>query len=297
VGGLVALVAASALVFFVLRRRSHNERAGPGSGSGSSSLNGGKYNYISAPKPGPGTGFAAVNQDADAYEANYAPPMINAQGQQRQHGSPLAAAALPTTLGSPENHYPPVVDFSANNYDGANGQPSPYAYMGAAGVGPGMQGQGQQGTANAHNSYPPAEGVYHYPGQYPAAYASGGSLSMYSNTNDNARGMQPDEVPLTREIDDFSHGFHQALGRIEEDEERTTYRGADGRLNELPVNDGNGVTGPSAGPIGTAVSDDNGGPGAGANNDGYPALPPRSSSGMRPLWQQNRRQSRNLMWM
>jgi hypothetical protein len=76
-------------------------------------------------------------------------------------------------------------------------------------------------------------------------------------------------VPLTREIDDFSRGFHDALGRIgEEDESGSSFYGS--RTN---VNEGNGVSG--------------------GGSDG----PEGPYGGVRPLWQQQRRQSRNLMWM
>lgn len=108
-------------------------------------------------------------------------------------------------------------------------------------------------------SYPPAEG-YHYPGQFPAAYA-GGAAATARKSN-----LEPDQVPLTREIDDFSQSFNAALGRIgEEGNSMETGRGGD---------DGNSVAGGTAGDGST------------------------TGSGMsRPLWQQNRRQSRNLMWM
>jgi hypothetical protein len=56
--------------------------------------------------------------------------------------------------------------------------------------------------------------------------------------------VEQDRVPLTREVDDFSRGFNDALENIREEDER--------------------VSGP---PTDT------------------------------PLWQQNRRQSRNMMWM
>ncbi|KAK0636979.1 hypothetical protein B0T17DRAFT_605528 [Bombardia bombarda] len=144
---------------------------------------------------------------------------------------------------------PPVVPASPFSADLSAGGPSPFAYMGAAG---------------AHNSYPPSEG-YHYPGQYVAAYAGA--------THGGHSRLEQDQIPLTREIDDFSHGFHQALGRIGEEYEENARSGR-GNGGDLSVNEGNGVHGA-------------GGPGP---EGGYPGS-------VRPLWQQNRRQSRNLMWM
>lgn len=148
------------------------------------------------------------------------------------------------------------------------GGPSPFAYRGAAGV---------------HDSYPPAERVpssnysdYSYPGQYPAAYAAAAAAQGgHGQTR-----LEPDQIPLTREIDDFSHGFHQALGRIGEEDEPPYTGGGNmngngtGQFsNDLTANEGSGFNGPP----GERQSDQEG--------------------DTRPLWQRNRRQSRNLMWM
>ncbi|PNY28332.1 Uncharacterized protein TCAP_01740, partial [Tolypocladium capitatum] len=67
--------------------------------------------------------------------------------------------------------------------------------------------------------------------------------------------VDPDRVPLTREIDDFSQGFNSALQGIQDDD--STH--------------------------------------ANANNMGAYPGPRRGSGGI--LWQQNRRQPRNLVWM
>jgi len=193
----------------------------------------------------PSSGFSPVDQDSsDAFETAALPPVAGAS-------SPFSS------------------DLSA-------GGPSPFAYMGAAGV---------------HTSYPPQEG-YHYPARAPssqytasalytgtAAAAGGGGPNgtngrESSSTTGVSRGMESDQVPLTREIDDFSHGFQAALGRIgEEDEGGTNHNPHRNGHGDLAVNDGNGIH-------------------AGAGISGY-----RGPSNMRPLWQQNRRQSRNLMWM
>jgi len=70
--------------------------------------------------------------------------------------------------------------------------------------------------------------------------------------------LEPERVPLTREIDDFSRGFNDALEKIGEEDP------ADEANATNMTNTGNGEA---------------------------------STSEERPLWQQNRRQSRNLMWM
>ncbi|KAM7197299.1 hypothetical protein V8F33_005727 [Rhypophila sp. PSN 637] len=145
---------------------------------------------------------------------------------------------------------PPVSTAPDFSHDLSAGGPSPFAYRGAAGV---------------HDSYPPAERVpssnysdYSYPGQFPAAYAAAAAAQQ-----GHAR-LEPDQIPLTREIDDFSHGFQQALGRIGEEDE-PPYTGGNGR--------GNG------------------------NGGQFSDTPSGYNGAVRPLWQQNRRQSRNLMWM
>ncbi|KAH7630885.1 hypothetical protein B0T09DRAFT_126430 [Sordaria sp. MPI-SDFR-AT-0083] len=225
-GGIAALALIGALIFYFLRRRrGANSRTGPGRPG----ING---KYISSPTPGPNSGFAAVSQDPDAYETGPAPGYLPHVAQITHNGN-----------GGFSN------DLTA-------GGPSPYApYTGAAGVA-GAAAPAVSPTPPGHtrqNSYPPAEG-YHYPGQFPAAYA-GGVAARKSK-------LEPDQVPLTREIDDFSQSFNAALGRI----------GEKGSTSEMGRDDGNAAGG-----------------GGGGSHVG---------SGMsRPLWQQNRRQSRNLMWM
>jgi hypothetical protein len=124
-------------------------------------------------------------------------------------------------------------------------------------------------NAGTHQSYPPPDG-YHYPGQYPAAYAASGRSSTTTPSQArSSRRMDGDQVPLTREIDDFSRGFHDALGRIGEEDESG---GASGGSSNEAVNEGNGVNG------------------GGNGQQQY-------NGNMRPLWQQNRRQSRSLMWV
>jgi hypothetical protein len=86
-----------------------------------------------------------------------------------------------------------------------------------------------------------------------------------------------DQVPLTREIDDFSRGFHDALGRIGEEDE---YDNSPNN-SRAGVNEGNGVSGPHGTGRTNGSDDGTGGP----------------YGSVRPLWQQQRRQSRNLMWM
>ncbi|KAJ9133939.1 hypothetical protein NKR19_g8853 [Coniochaeta hoffmannii] len=138
--------------------------------------------------------------------------------------------------------------------------------------------------------YPPARTGYGYPSsQYPAGYGVGagssaaGAAGIYGGIPPPRPGREPyepeagDQIPLTREIDDFSRGFHDALGRIGEEDEYDSSPNHSG----TGVNEGNGVNRP-------------GGAGRGNESDDAVAGP---YGGVRPLWQQQRRQSRNLMWM
>jgi hypothetical protein len=107
------------------------------------------------------------------------------------------------------------------------------------------------------------------PLSYHPAFASGSGASTAGGVIAvGARsGLEPDQVPLTHEgpeIDDFRHNFNAALGRIGEEDDPATQGGVNGHgMNNN-----------------------------GYNNNGEGADAPDR----RPLWQQNRRQSRNLMW-
>jgi hypothetical protein len=251
------LLAICAVLFFLIRRKRGNLRRGPGGGS---------ETYVSGPK-GPDSGFTPLHQSQDAFESGL---------------PPTAAANVPP-------RGPPVVAvpvWAANM--NPNG-PSPFAYAGAAG---------------SHTSYPPPGG-YHYPGQFPAAYAGAGTPVIITGApagiahahaatfgGGNGKGkalLESDEVPLTRETDEPGQGHQKGLGRIGEEEEehpRTntgTSSGAD--MSEMS---------------GAQVSTSGSGSGSGNGNGGHGPNSPDSESnspGGRPLWQQNRRQSRNQMWM
>lgn len=85
-------------------------------------------------------------------------------------------------------------------------------------------------------------------------------------------------IPLTREIDDFSRGFHDALGRIGSEDEHDNGPSR----TRAGVSERHGVGRPTA---------------AGREPYADDAADAQPYNNMRPLWQQQRRQSRNLMWM
>lgn len=100
-------------------------------------------------------------------------------------------------------------------------------------------------------------GAVPYNPTYPYGYGPGsmaGGVTAVGGGNEGH--AESDQVPLTREIDDFSRGFNTALDEIQEDNTQQS--------NEY-------------------------------NMGAYPG--PRGGGEGRPLWQQNRRRSRNLMWM
>ncbi len=153
-------------------------------------------------------------------------------------------------------------------------------------------------SPNGPTDHTPIATSYQYAGQHAASYAgvwaaegaiaaagASAAAAAESNVPPNA---EPDEVPLTREMEDFTRGFHTALGRIGEEDE---FNGPGGE--PIAVNEGNGVSsgrlnGPSnasemtSGAPSDIVSDD--------EEDG-------TAGGHRPLWQQNRRPSRGVAWM
>ncbi|KAK1771518.1 hypothetical protein QBC33DRAFT_156072 [Phialemonium atrogriseum] len=106
----------------------------------------------------------------------------------------------------------------------------------------------------------------------PSDVMAGGGGEAAGDIADGGDRLHGDMVPLTREIDDFSRGFQDALGRIDEDDHRGIGGGG----------------GPQGGPNGAGmVGTGGGGGGESGEADGEE----------RPLWQQNRRLSRNMMWM
>ncbi|KAK4448479.1 hypothetical protein QBC34DRAFT_407492 [Podospora aff. communis PSN243] len=222
----------------------------------------GSETFISQPKPGPDTGFAPLPQSQDAYETGLGPGGPGAGGPPRP---------------------PPVTVVPVWAQDLNNKGPSPFAYHGAAG---------------AHTSYPPPEG-YHYPGQFPAAYAGAGTPVIitgapagvaYAQAYSDRKGKAPldsDQVPLTRDMNDPGTGYQKGLGRIgEEDEDRE--RLGTGTSSGGDVSD---MSGAQPGGSGNGQGQGQGQPGPNSPEEGS-----GSPSG-RPLWQQNRRQSRNQMWM
>lgn len=142
---------------------------------------------------------------------------------------------------------------------------------------------GATGLGSGSGLYP---GGPYPPAAHPAGRSAAGAAGIYGgipparpDRDDLYAREAGDQVPLTREIDDFSRGFHDALGRIGEEDEYDSSPNHSG----TGVNEGNGVNRPG----GTAR-----GPG-----NVYDDVAEGPYGGVRPLWQQQRRQSRNLMWM
>ena len=116
---------------------------------------------------------------------------------------------------------------------------------------------GARGQDMPHDSYSHAQDLGPMQQQYGAPYEYGHDMAPGEGmaVGGSPTRMEPDQVPLTREIDEFSQGFNTALGDIREDDEPAS------------------------------------------NAESMSTYPARRGDGGRPLWQQNRRQSRNLMWM
>ncbi|KAL2141250.1 hypothetical protein VTI28DRAFT_2663 [Corynascus sepedonium] len=196
----------------------------------------------------------------------------------------VAAAGAGGLSAASVSSYPPSSSGGASAGGDSGGQSAAAAAAAAAGA-----------AAYQHHHHYQQQQQQQQQQAYPAAYAGGSGVLMGMNPlllNRGAeRHLESDQVPLTsggRELDDFSQGFHAALGRIgeedeedeEEDELQSRARGYGGGGYQGPYRDHVGGTG-----------DNNGGGGIveGGTLEG-------DGSG-KPLWQQNRRQSRNLMWM
>ncbi|KAL2129829.1 hypothetical protein VTI74DRAFT_7259 [Chaetomium olivicolor] len=275
IGGLAVLIALAALIFFIIRRRNANVRRGPGPG-------GVRDKIISPPTPNGGTGFAALPQDSDAFETGPAgsvlnqPPMAMTAGAApfAANGSSLTplAAAPPMPF---QNEVSPLDNDASDHsmaYDSAGASVSAGMVSSVSPSASSNPPSSSGGASGSGSGNPPVvdNNPYHYPGQYPASYAGGSGLVMGMNPmlhRGIERQLESDQVPLTREIDDFSHGFHAALGRIGEEDEEELYKdNHQGQSEQRPSGEGSGT------------------------HDS-------TGSNSRPLWQQNRRQSRNLMWM
>jgi hypothetical protein len=303
------LIAIAAFAFLLLRRRSANTRQGPGPG-------GMRGKRIGPPMGGSGTGFAALAQEShDAFETGPVTtglnqnPMTTAMNQ-----PPMAMKNEPPMLMTPANAnrslLPPIATHPPMPFQSEispiaedpdlDQDRSPFAYSGGGGGGGGI-------SSASVSSYPPSssEGpgatAYHYPGQYPAAYAGSGAaaggaagmgMDMLMMGRVGHERLELEQVPLTREIDDFSQGFTAALGRIGEEDEEELYRDHDPGRTASTTGGADGAIGGQGQAQAQAQAQEPGQPQeseTGSTHD--------SNGSMRPLWQQNRRQSRNLMWM
>ncbi|KAL1843047.1 hypothetical protein VTJ49DRAFT_3182 [Mycothermus thermophilus] len=323
--------------FFFLRRRRANVRQGPGPG-------GIRKKVISPPKPGGGTGFAALShEDSDAFEtgpgdpafyqdAPPQPPMaavVPASGVVPQH--PADRSMLPplTTCPAPrmpfQNELSPVEPHDLD---------TPLAYSASVGGAAALSaatsaGGGGLVSAVSPSSYPPSSAgavsgfsdssaLQHYPGVAASYAAAGGGLFTGLNPLVLNRGaerhLESDQIPLTsapggvvtREMDDFSQGFHAALGRIGEEDEEEEDDGNPGNARDQGFGGGgyrdHVATGTGSAAVGMALSSSQ----TGQYQQQYQQQEQQQlEEGVReggpvegrPLWQQNRRQSRNLMWM
>jgi hypothetical protein len=337
IGGLAVLIALIGLAFFFLRRRHANVRQGPGpggvrgkiisppkpgGGTGFAALAhddsdafetgpaGSVFNQPPQPQQNPHLQMAAINTSAaagagaavaSAASRNMLPPIATGPPMPFQSSGNRESEISPVDSNLPDSGTDARSPFAAGALGGLSaGAASVSSYPpsssgGMSGITPGASDTSAGGVSNFSNNMGniPATGAYHYPGQYPAAYAGGSGLMMGMNPlllNRGAeRQLESDQVPLTREIDDFSMGFHVALGRIgEEDEEDLEEEQERERYRDVPTGQGQGQgQGGQQGAAGDAG-------GAGAGEGTHDST---GSGAGRPLWQQNRRQSRNLMWM
>jgi len=205
-------------------------------------------------------------------------------------------------------------DENPDNYDGDSHlqPPNPYGPLepsfSAQAPRRSFSGPGRLAPPAPANLSPNAHGGYSQPLRYNPMYNMAGGLGtvaggglppvveedQQSSEREELPGRQQYQAepePQRSEIDDFSRAYSNArIGQLTDDDE----------------DDANGVEGDRAPLRANAQyyysnNDNNGGSSSSSNpqyeyddDDGYP---PRRSGGHRPLWQQNRQQSRNLMWL
>ncbi|KAJ4289454.1 hypothetical protein N0V88_006935 [Collariella sp. IMI 366227] len=218
IGGLAVLVALAALAFFLIRRRNANVRQGPGPG-------GVRGMVISPPTPSGGTGFAALPQDSDAFETGPANSVLNQppMAMTANRGSlltPLAAAShMPT-----QHEISPLDNDAHSMAYGGGASVSNGGLISSASASSNDISSTAAATTDSNNTY---RSQSQFQNQYPTAYPGGAGLAMgpgmMHHHDGGERSDDSDQVPLTREIDDFSQGFNAALGKIGEEEEEALY--------------------------------------------------------------------------
>ncbi|KAK8029107.1 hypothetical protein PG991_006163 [Apiospora marii] len=320
IGGLALLAALLALLFCCLRRR-RNRRRGPGP----------------APVPVPtseypsprshGAAFAPLPTWQEEEEPQTTPPTHHAQPYSHYEHPALAGAAGAAGAGKmrhvADDHDHGYGHGHGNGYGGpapvsAVSGPSPNTPIGGNGNGGWPLayggGQGQTPIANEYLNNYPSSNNYHngsgagavvtpltpYHSNNPHAFSNNWSQhpahdGMYNNSTAHNNGP-------SREIDDFSRDVGATMRHVQDDED-TEPLTAGSSMHNYPIDGAGGGAG-----VG-------GGAGGGHNNthlqpyQQHPSAPGSSGSmtsmssytpsrrGDRPLWQQTRRQSRNLMWL
>ncbi|KAL2261531.1 hypothetical protein VTK26DRAFT_3971 [Humicola hyalothermophila] len=336
IGGLAVLVALAALAFFLLRRRGGNVRQGPGPGGIrgkriSPPIPGGGSGFAalaqepqdddvfensrnSPPSRNPMTANpmammtpAIVPPPPPQQPPQPQPPPASRGDVAATSSNSSSAAGLtvlpPITTGPPmpfQSEVSPIDMHSSESHNlspytglssvSVSEYPPSSSRSGGAGSSGGVSGgaDGGGGVVGAGQPY-----SLQYQRQHPSVAATAaaetvvmgrvgpGPGGVVGGSVGNSR--SEDQMPLTREVDGFSHGFHGALGRIGEEDE------GEGGVGREPYRDD--VAGPASS---SQAGGGGGGPGNAYDRTGSSSS---SSSLHRPLWQQNRRQSRNLMWM
>ncbi|KAL2267247.1 hypothetical protein VTJ83DRAFT_4524 [Remersonia thermophila] len=296
IGGLAVLIALVALAFFFLRRRNANPApTRPRHGLCGPLARG--RGRLRDGTPGPAFYHDAPPQ-APMAAAAYGPGVVPQHPADRSRLPPLATSSAPRM---PFQNEPSPVE----QHDPEN----PFAY-GASVVSPSSYPPYSAGVASGLSDPSPMQ---HYPGPHSAfgsPYAAGGGLLNGLNPlllNRGAeRHLESDQIPLTsapggvgdREGGDLSYGYHAALGRIGEEEEEDDNGDERAARAWNARNPGFGGAGYSdRAPAGTALSSSSMGQYQQQEQPLGEGVREGGPTEGRPLWQQNRRQSRNLMWM
>ncbi|KAK8091114.1 hypothetical protein PG994_000619 [Apiospora phragmitis] len=283
IGGLAFLAALLALLFCCMRRR-RNRRLGPGPAPVAAPTS-----EYANPVRNHGAAFAPLPTWQEEEEPQPTPPTHHTHPYyQYEHpatrhvaggdGGGYGAPAPVSAVSGPSPNTP--------NGGGGGGWPLAYSAAHAAGA-----GQGRAPRTPIANEY--------LNNNYNSNYNNNGSATgptrahnydMYHHGNNNSNG-------LLRKVDDLSRDAPATMRHVQDDED-TEPLTASSSMHNYPMNDGS-TTGGGGGNNANMLQPYQQRPPAPGSSGSMTSTSSYTPSrrGDRPLWQQTRRQSRNLMWL
>ncbi|KAK8051082.1 hypothetical protein PG993_002467 [Apiospora rasikravindrae] len=302
IGGLALLAALLALLFCCLRRR-RNRRRGPGPDPATAPTS-----EYTSPVRSHGAAFAPLPTWQEEEEPQITPPARHNQPYHQYEHPPTAAAGnVARSAGGNGGGYgstAPVSAVSPNTPvgggDGRGGWPLAYGAAHVPGGGRGhtpIANEYLNNNSSSNNNYNNGSG---------GAGAVVTPLTPYHSNNPHAfsndwthqgfdKPMNQNNQRPSREIDDFSRDVSATMRHVQDSDTEPLTAGSS--MHNYPID------GPGTGPGGEfnpnmlqPYQNRQLVPGSSGSMTSTSSYTP-SRRGDRPLWQQTRRQSRNLMWL